>query len=303
MQRKLYVVRMTVMMVMTGGTRGLGRVAATRLATLSDRKIMGARSASTVPVGWEAQSLDLASLASVRAFAAALPNEPVTHLILNAGGQRPTVDTRTIDGFETTFASNHLAHYLLLRLLMPRLAQGARIVITSSGTHDPLEKTGVPPPRHADAELLAHPDRDLEADSLAALAGMRAYSASKLCNLMTALYLAESNQARAGHWLVFAYDPGLTPGTGLVRDQSWLVQRLVWPLLPLLVPLSKGMNTLADAGRGLADLAAVTQPPSCGVYAALRKGQLTWPDPSLLARDEAAIRSLWEDSARMTGLN
>jgi hypothetical protein len=150
---------------------------------------------------------------------------------------------------------------------------------------------------------MAYPDRDPEADSLAAVAGMRSYSSSKLCNLMTALYLAGSDEARTGHWLAFAYDPGLTPGTGLVRDQSWMVRTLVWPLLPLLVPWSKGMNTLADAGRGLAELVAVTQRPNCGVYAALRKGRLTWPEPSLLARDETARRSVWEDSARMTGLN
>ncbi|MEL4428111.1 hypothetical protein AAEH84_20380, partial [Shewanella indica] len=76
------------------------------------------------PPGWRPLPLDLASLASVRSFAAALPDEPITHLILNAGGQRSDDRARTIDGFETTFASNHLAHYLLLRLLMPRLALG-----------------------------------------------------------------------------------------------------------------------------------------------------------------------------------
>ena len=287
--------------VMTGGTRGLGRVAAERME-LSCPKIMGARIEAAVPLGWEAGSLDLASLDSVRAFAAALPEEPVTHLILNAGGQCATANTRTVDGFETTFASNHLAHYLLLRLLMPRLAPGARIAITSSGTHDPREKTGVPTPRHATAELLAYPDRDPEADRMAAIGGMRAYSSSKLCNVMTARHLAASAEALSGRWSVLAYDPGLTPGTGLVRNQPWLVRTLVWPLLPLFIPLSKGMNTLADAGRGLADLATIAQAPSGRVYASLRKGKLTWPDPSDIARDDVATRSLWEDSARMVGL-
>jgi len=185
---------------------------------------------------------------------------------------------------------------------MPQLADGARIVITSSGTHDPHEKTGVPEPRHANISLLAHPDHDPRADRTAAVGGMRAYSSSKLCNLMTALHLARSDEALSRGWSVLAYDPGLTPGTGLVRNQSWIVRFLIWPILPLIIPFSKGMNTRADAGRGLAELATTAEAPDGRVYAALRKGRLTWPDPSDIARDEQAARALWDDSARLVGL-
>lgn len=288
--------------VMTGGTRGLGRVAAQQIGSIAGPKIMGARHRDAVPPGWQAEPLDLASLSSVRAFAQSLPDEPLTHLVLNAGVQGASAKSRTVDGCETTFATNHLAHYLLLRLLMPRLALGARIVITSSGTHDPREKSGVPAPRHANAEFLAYPDRDPKADRLPAIGGMRAYSASKLCNLMTARYLAGTDAARAGEWSVFAYDPGLTPGTGLIRHQPWAVRALVWPLLPLFVPLSKGMNSLANAGRGLAELATVTTAPAGHVYAALRKGRLTWPAPSDIASDDTAVHRLWNDSAKLVGL-
>jgi NAD(P)-dependent dehydrogenase (short-subunit alcohol dehydrogenase family) len=287
--------------VMTGGTRGLGRVAAAQL-TIAGTKVMGVRDATAVPAGWDARPLDLASLASVRAFADALPDQLISHVVLNAGGQSATAGTRTVDGFETTFATNHLAHYLLLRLVMPRLAPEARIVVTSSGTHDPAEKTGVPPPRHADAAKLAYPDRDPDADRSAMVGGMRAYAASKLCNLMTARHLATSEAAKLGGWSVFAYDPGLTPGTGLIRNQPWIVRKLVWPALPLFVPFAEGMNTLGDAGRGLAELATSVEAPDGRVYAALRKGRLTWPDPSQLARDEEATRKLWEDSASLAGL-
>ena len=293
--------------VMTGGTRGLGRNAAERLAAdawQSDADVrpdlvMGARNSGSVPPGWTAVPLDLGSLASVRAFAAALPDGPIARLILNAGGQSPDAAGRTEDGFETTFATNHLAHFLLLRLLMPRLAPEARIVITSSGTHDPREKTGVPPPRHANARWLAFPDEEPNGDTSPMVAGMRAYSASKLANLMTARYLAQSEPARAGAWHVFAYDPGLTPGTGLVRNQPWPIRALVWPLLPLVIPFAKGMNRLSDAGRGLYELAATAQAPEGRSYAALRRGALTWPDPSPLAREDALVTQLWEDSERL----
>jgi len=290
------------MLVMTGGTRGLGAIAAAHLAMEPGSLLMGTRPDAAIPVGWDSRPLDLAGLASVRAFAAALPNKPITCLVLNAGGQRPDVSTPTVDGYEMTFAVNHLAHYLLLRLIMPRLADGARIIITSSGTHDPHEKTGVPAPRHATADLLAYPETDPDSDKSGTVAGMRAYSASKLCNLMTALHLAQTWEARTKGWSVFAYDPGLTPGTGLVRSQSWLVRALIWPLLPLVVPLSKGMNTKADAGRGLAELASRAQAPDERVYAALRKGKLTWPDPSALAQSQPLQRTLWADSARLVGI-
>ncbi len=288
--------------VMTGATSGLGRVAACQLLVGRDaRLIVGARGPGA-PDGAEVRPLDLASLSSVRAFAAGLCGEKIDALVLNAGGQRPTIAGRTVDGFEPTFATNHLAHYLLLRLLMPQLSPGARIVITTSSTHDPAEKTGVPPPRHADTERLARPETDADVDRLPMTAGMRAYSASKLCNLLTARALAASPEAHAAGWAVIAFDPGLTPGTGLVRHQHWAVRALVWPLLPLAVRFSKMMNSLPDAGRGLFDLATTAVPPPGRVYAALRRGRITWPDPSELARDDAVMRRLWDDSAALAGL-
>lgn len=126
--------------VMTGGTSGLGRPAALRIASSPDsRLILGARRPYAGP--GESLPLDLARLASVTQFATevekALSGEKIDSLVLNAGTQYSDVDTRTDDGFETTFAVNHLAHYLLLRLLLPQLAEGATIVITTSDTHDP----------------------------------------------------------------------------------------------------------------------------------------------------------------------
>ena len=288
--------------VMTGATTGLGRVAATHLLTRPGSHLtVGARGASSLPSA-RVLPLDLASLASVRLFVAQIEGE-VDVLVLNAGGQRPGVDTRTVDGLETTFATNHLAHYLLLRLLMPKLAPDARVVITSSGTHDPREgadKVGVPAPRHADARRLAYPETDPGVLRRALPAGMQAYSSSKLCDVMTALTLAE--QPEAADWTVTAYDPGLTPGTGLVRDQALFVRVLAPLILPLIRPFASGMNSLAAAGRGLAVLATDTVLPPGRVYGALRKARLIWPDPSELAQDPVARTKLWNDSAELVSL-
>jgi NAD(P)-dependent dehydrogenase (short-subunit alcohol dehydrogenase family) len=129
--------------VMTGATSGLGAHALQHLAARPDtRLIVGARgSGRTVPHGVEVLPLDLASLASVRAFAAAVARQlgdaRIDALVLNAGMQLSNTERRSADGYELTFAVNHLAHYLLARLLLPHLADHGRLVITTSETHDP----------------------------------------------------------------------------------------------------------------------------------------------------------------------
>jgi NAD(P)-dependent dehydrogenase (short-subunit alcohol dehydrogenase family) len=134
------------------------------------------------------------------------------------------------------------------------------------------------------------------------MAGLRAYSSSKLCNVMTARTLATHLDVLARGLRVFAYDPGLTPGTGLVRSAPFVVRRLIWPLLSLIQPFSRGMNSLVHAGRGLADLSDGTISSPTAIYCSLRKGKPTWPPPSTIAQDDAACARLWRDSATMVGL-
>lgn len=289
----------TVNVVMTGGTSGLGHPAAQRIAAAPDTRLtLGARRPYTGP--GEPLPLDLARLASVRAFAAAvqesLSGAAIDILVLNAGTQYSNVGTRTEDGFETTFAVNHLAHYLLLRLLLPQLAHGATIVITTSDTHDP--RTNPLAPRQLDPEQLAHPSgtgrtgfRD----------GFRAYSASKLCNLLTARHVAQSAEAREGAWRVIAYNPGFTPGTSLVQRWPWWAR----PLRVVLRALRPVMRAAAveQAGQELADLALRrTVPPEGRLYASLVRRRLTWPDPAELAQRDDVMDDLWQRSARMAGL-
>jgi NAD(P)-dependent dehydrogenase (short-subunit alcohol dehydrogenase family) len=249
----------------------------------------------------------------VRAFATAvrerLGDTLVDALVLNGGVIFPQVTGRTVDGFETTFAVNHLAHYLLLRLLLPALAGGAIVVLTTSGTHDPANRTGLAPPRHASAELLAHPDRDLDRDIRPRKAGEHAYTASKLCTVLTARSLSQRPDVQSGRVGVVAYDPGQVFGTGLAKALP-LPLRIAWSLLgtPLLGwplrALNPFLNSRAAAADTLADLALGIVTPAKGrVYVALRRGQLTWEDPSELARSDELAQALWDDSARLVGLS
>jgi NAD(P)-dependent dehydrogenase (short-subunit alcohol dehydrogenase family) len=101
----------------------------------------------------EAMSLDLASLASVRAFAVEFAKRmttgtmPSLHAVVcNAGLNPGTKKTTTVDGFESTFGVNHLGHFLLVNELLPSLQPPARVVVVASGVHDPAQKSGCLPP-------------------------------------------------------------------------------------------------------------------------------------------------------------
>jgi len=131
-------------LVMTGATSGIGAHALARLTGRpGTRAIIGARPSPTRPAPGNAEvlPLDLSSLTEVRAFATAVPGrldgQPIDMLVLNAGARFRNTTARSTDGFELTFAVNHLAHYLLARLLLPAVATGGRFVLTTSDTHDP----------------------------------------------------------------------------------------------------------------------------------------------------------------------
>jgi NAD(P)-dependent dehydrogenase (short-subunit alcohol dehydrogenase family) len=285
--------------VMTGGTAGFGAFAAKRISDTPNTKlILGARANRNSSI--DVLPLDLASLANVRSFAQALTKKldgtKIDVLILNAGAQFGNIKHRTEDGFESTFAINHLAHYLLLRLLTPSLAKNATVVITTSDVHDPkLNPLG---PKELDPETLAHPN----AKGTGFIPGFRAYSSSKLCDLLTASAFEVSTEAQTNGMRVVAYNPGLTPDTSLYRAWPWWA-KLMMASASFVRPLA-GINTIEQAGNAIVDLALGTiAPPPGRIYASLVKGRLTWPDPSELAQSDTAMKELWVDSAHMVGMS
>jgi len=288
--------------VMTGATSGLGAVAAQILVAAPDTRVLVGTRGKQVD-GAELAPLDLARLDSVREFARTvrerLGDTKIDALALNAGIGSSGKHGTTEDGYEEVFATNHLAHYLLLRLLAPQLSSAATVVVTTSDTHDPRINK-VAGPRHAYADLLAFPPAG---GRRSALDGFRAYSSSKLCNLLTARGFARRAEAEGHHLCVVAYNPGLTPETQLNRDASPVVHTLSRTLVPL-VRRFVHINTVDEAGRTLADLTlGVARPPRGRIYASLVRGELTWPDPSRVAQSDDAMTSLWTESASLVGLD
>jgi protochlorophyllide reductase len=292
------------LIVMTGGTSGIGLAAATRLAAEPGTSLtIGARTAGKLGGDVHYPQLDLSRLESVRAFARAVAaGPPIDVLILNAGVQTLR-GQRSAEGYELTFAVNHLAHYLLARELAAHMAQGGRIILTASGTHDPDLNSGMPPPLHADAGRLAHPETDPDRDKDAGKAGRRAYSTSKLCNVLTARALAADLAQARPDIMVAAFDPGFTPGTGLARDYPGPLSFVFRRIMPLFIREGARVSTPANSGRLLADLAtAPDYQSSRGGYFAVRGPTLVQTPPSKLARDDAIAETLWRDSAAMVGL-
>lgn len=125
--------------IVTGATGSIGSAATLALCEAGREVVMACRNlekaeavrakilARVPQARLEVRELDLASFASIRAFAAQLDGEPVDALFNNAG-VLPRHYTRTPDGLELTFAVNYVAPFLLTGLLLPRLRPDARIV-------------------------------------------------------------------------------------------------------------------------------------------------------------------------------
>lgn len=157
--------------------------------------------------------LDLADLASVRAFAETFKAkyERLDLLINNAGIMIPPL-TKTKDGFEVQFGANHLGHFALTGLLLPLIQNtpGARVVNVSSGAH----RMG-----------------QIDFDNLQAEKGYKpwaAYGQSKLANLLFTLRLNELFGQTNTDAVAAAAHPGYT-ATNLQGDSVWA--RALNPLL------------------------------------------------------------------------
>jgi retinol dehydrogenase 14 len=272
--------------LVTGGTGGIGRSTALGLARLgADVAITGRdvptaeRAAAEIRAATGARvevfTADLSLQSEVRRLATEvldrLPRLDV--LVNNVGGYWHTRHL-TSDGIERTFALNHLAPFLLTRLLLERMGQSgqARVVTVSSHAH----AQG----RIDFADLMG-------ADSYS---GARAYSQSKLANLLFTYELAR--RVRYRPVCAHAVHPGLV-STSFGAEDPGRTQRV---LVPLIRPFMKG----ADRGAATSVHAASAeelQGTTAG-YFVNRRARRSSPR----SYDEPAAGRLWRESSDMVGL-
>jgi NAD(P)-dependent dehydrogenase (short-subunit alcohol dehydrogenase family) len=291
--------------IVTGATGGLGYATALGLASSGATTILAGRNANkgaqalsriqnsvpTAKVRFE--MLDLASLASVTRFAAAVvaSNESVIDILVNnAGVMSPPTRLRTEDGFERQIGVNYLGHFALtarLKEALCRAAGGGRVVNVAS---------------------LAHQRASLDLDDLQSeksYSPMRAYGRSKLAMLLFALEL--QRRAERNHWNLrsIAVHPGWARtdiigngiGGGAPGIKEWIITQAF------------GLVAQPADNGALPSLYAATAPQAeGGAY----YGPTGWhetrgaPGPARIspqAADPVTGKQLWELSEKLTGLS
>ncbi len=308
--------------LITGGHAGIGRVCVDQLARVPGiNLVLAGRSMERVePVAQELREahgidvrsllLDTSSLASVRSAAGQLrvmldrgEIEPFKAILCNAGGQFRGPISYSPDGYEDTFATNYLGHFLLVELLLEQLAGNGRIIFTASGTHDPDTADGkfVGKAVEPNAVALAENGKD----GLKPLpAGVR-YATSKLCTILYA-YELDRRLRRVGSTIAsIAFDPGFIPETGLLRalpkPMQWLARSVAMKAIMKRMGVTQG--SLSFSGAALASLAIDPAfADASGKYLQSRDGQLIEQRSSTVSYDQGKAARLWHDSEALTHL-
>ena len=272
--------------LVTGATSGIGRETALELARRGATVALVARdpvrgegtlaevkraAAGAPPLLFRA---DLGSLPDVRRLAGEVSHRlPRLDVLVNNAGAIHMERKRSADGHEMTFAVNHLAPFLLTNLLLPKLRASApaRVVNVASDAHRPAT---------------------LDLDDLMgerSYRGMRAYSQSKLANVLFTYELARRLDGTGV--TTNALHPGVV-ATGFGRnDPGWLrvAVRLLSPFL-------------LDARRGAATTLHVATAPELEGVTGRYFARSREADSSPASHDREAQRRLWEASERLTGL-
>ncbi|GAB3395545.1 SDR family NAD(P)-dependent oxidoreductase [Amycolatopsis echigonensis] len=293
--------------VMTGATRGIGRIASEHILRRSPdtHLVVVARESTGSQFSGNVSYVvaDLNSLKSVRSAAAEICHRldrgdlpPLRHFVGNAGVQYTDNLIEGPEGIESTFMVNVLANHVFVRAFEDRFGGRGRIVVTVSDTHfgDFTHNLGmVPRPAWDSPDVLARPRAFPKPETTAA--GRAAYSTSKLA----AIYLVHEYARRLPAGVdVIAYNPGFVPATGLARNAGPIGRFMMRRVLPLLAFTPFGTHR-DDAGRYLAEVVlGGTQAPT-GSYVDRDKAARS-SDESYDPRRE---QELWDTAERLTALD
>jgi NAD(P)-dependent dehydrogenase (short-subunit alcohol dehydrogenase family) len=270
--------------VITGANSGIGLAAARELAGAGAHVVMAVRNlpksraaAAELRGDPEARALNLADLASVRAFAEGIDVD--IDVLVNNAGVMATPHHRTADGFELQLGTNHLGHFALTGLLLPRIQD--RVVTISSGAH----RVGRINFDDLQSERSYH--------------RWPAYCQSKLANLLF-MYELQRRLGIAGSPVrSVAAHPGYA-ATNLQSHTESIQDRIM--------ALGNRIFAQSDEQGAWPTLYAATMPDLAG-------GSYVGPDgfleqrgnprlvgSSAAARDEDTARRLWQASEELTGV-
>lgn len=271
--------------VVTGASSGIGLATAKALAVAGARVVVAVRNPDKgravlegAPGDFVVRRLDVADLASVRAFA---DETPTLDVLINNAGVMSLPESRTVDGFETQLATNHLGHFALTNLLLPRV--GDRVVVIGSAAH----RSGI-----LDVEDLFFERRPYRPYA--------AYAASKLANLSFLGELQRRLTAAGSPVRAVGAHPGYT-STGIQVGTGSAAFNRLGALGNRLV----GM----PAERGaLSSLFAATMDVPGDTYVGPHGPRELWGSPvpvgrSQMASDPDLAARLWAKSESLTGVS
>jgi NAD(P)-dependent dehydrogenase (short-subunit alcohol dehydrogenase family) len=286
--------------VVTGANSGLGFETARALAGAGAHVVLACRNQDAAAdalsrirgehasASLEVAALDLASLASIRAFAASVAEKhPRLDLLINNAGVMALPPRKTADGFEMQLGTNHLGHFALTALLLPQVlrAAPARVVTVSSGVH------------------LVGAMRWDDLQWTRGYARWRVYAQSKLANLLFAYELDRRLRARGLDVKSLACHPGYAAtnlqAVGPRMSGSSLGERFM--------AIGNALFAQSAAMGALPTLYAAAAPEAQGSDYVGPGGLFNlWGYPkrqksSRRSRDEAAARRLWDVSVELTG--
>jgi NAD(P)-dependent dehydrogenase (short-subunit alcohol dehydrogenase family) len=271
--------------IVTGANSGIGRVAASALAAAGGRVVLAVRdvekgraAAATMPGKTEVRELDLASLDSVRRFADGWEGD-IDLLVNNAGVMVPPL-TRTAEGFELQFGTNHLGHFALTNRLLEHVT--GRVVTVSSSAH----RVGT----------IDFDDLNWERKPYRA---WRAYGQSKLANLLFTAELQRRLAAVGSSVLATAAHPGYA-ATNLQFHSQRRVLDLIGAVGNRLFAQNAEGGALPTLYAALADVPANGFAGPGGFMG--QRGAPRLVGRSTAAQDSGVARRLWDVSEELTGV-
>jgi len=270
--------------VVTGATRGLGLATATALAGMGATLVMlgrdrerGERAAQRVREAAAPGAvvsfveLDLASLASVCAAAAEIAaTHEAIHVLVNNAGVHLRSRAVSADGFEMTWAINHLGPFLFTHQLLPQLRAAGRARIVNVTSRFAMLGRVVP----------------ADVGTTRASSGLRAYCDTKLANMLFTIELAARLQGSGV--TANCVHPGVV-ATDLMREwPGWIRKTWEWSL-----------RSAANGAAPIARLAASSAVDGITGCYFVRKRRASYP---LRARAAGVARELWEESEHLVGV-
>ncbi len=271
--------------IVTGANSGIGLPTARALAEAGAHVVLAVRDvakgetvAASIAGDTEVRRLDLADLASIRAFADAWQGD--IDVLINNAGVMATPEKRTVDGFELQIGTNHLGHFALTNLLLPHITD--RVVTVASGAHR--------------AGSISLDDLNWQSRRYQR---WPAYQQSKLANLLFTLELQRLLTKTDSPVRALAAHPGYAATNLQSRTESRWQNRLM--------ALSNRLFAQTDESGARSTLFAASQDISRAQLCRSRRLRGSRGHPTLVGRTAAAsdlemAKRLWTLSEELTGV-